>query len=106
MIYRSILVAFTLTSLVACTHAARKTTDDVVKGRVIQLIDEAHESGNFSGSIIISHNDSLVLTHHQGLANRVWNIPVTDKTRFDIASLNKSFVGGLIMLAGDFQDIL
>ena len=99
MNYRNALLVFALTGLIACTHAARKTADDVVKGKVKQLLIEAHESGNFSGSIAVSHNDSLVLAHQLGLANRVWNIPVSAETRFDIASLNKSFVAGLIMLA-------
>ncbi|TFV97816.1 class A beta-lactamase-related serine hydrolase [Algoriphagus kandeliae] len=64
-----------------------------------KLINEEYEKGNFSGSIVIGNKDGMLFQKHAGIANRVWNIPVASDTRFDIASVNKSFIAALILKA-------
>ncbi|NVK48217.1 MAG: serine hydrolase, partial [Cyclobacteriaceae bacterium] len=64
-----------------------------------KFINDEHEKGNFSGSIVIGDREGVLFQKHAGLANRVWNIPVESTTRFDIASINKSFIAALILKA-------
>lgn len=61
------------------------------------LIEELHSNNEFDGSIVIGNKSGVVYAKSIGLAVREWNTPITDDTRFDIASLNKSFVGYMIM---------
>lgn len=64
-----------------------------------KFINDEYEKGNFSGSIVIGDREGILFQKHAGLANRVWNMPVESTTRFDIASINKSFIAALILKA-------
>ncbi|MEL6556933.1 MAG: serine hydrolase domain-containing protein [Bacteroidota bacterium] len=66
---------------------------------VDQYIEEALKTDRFHGAITIANQDSILYSRQVGIANRNWDIPVAADTRFDIASVNKSFIAGLIMLA-------
>lgn len=73
--------------------------------------DGAHELRSSINAVVLKHAadakiDGIVLVAEQGeaihqagygLADRVWNIPNTPKTRFHIASMTKSFTAVLIM---------
>ena len=60
-------------------------------------VHELHEAGNFDGSIVIGNLNGKIYSKEIGTAVREWSIPVASDTRFDICSLNKSFVGYMIM---------
>lgn len=62
-----------------------------------QYIEKVYEQGNFEGSIVVGNLEGEIYTKQIGMAVREWEIPVQPDTRFDIASLNKSFVGFMIM---------
>lgn len=64
-----------------------------------KLIDDEYKKGNFSGSLVIGNTEGVLFQKHAGIANRVWNVPVESTTRFDIASINKSFIAALILKA-------
>ncbi|HAP64844.1 MAG TPA: hypothetical protein DCR93_36955, partial [Cytophagales bacterium] len=58
-----------------------------------------HEADRFHGSVVVGNREGILYEKHVGLANRGWGIPIDSTTRFDMASLNKSFVGALMLLA-------
>lgn len=45
----------------------------------------------FSGSVAISLNDELIYSRSIGVADRTWDIPVNDSTKYDVASVTKMF---------------
>ena len=66
---------------------------------VDQYIVEALKADRFHGSLTIANQDTILYSRQVGIANRNWDIPVAADTRFDMASVNKSFIAVLTMLA-------
>lgn len=56
-----------------------------------EYLDFRHERDRFSGSVAISREGELIYSKSIGLADRSWDIPVNDSTKFDIASVTKMF---------------
>lgn len=52
---------------------------------------------NFSGTILIKQNDRILFHTSYGSAERQFNIPITNETRYKIASVTKIFTSVLIM---------
>ena len=52
---------------------------------------------NFSGAVLVSKNDSIILQKGYGLADREWNITNTADTKFRIASNTKQFTAVAIL---------
>ncbi|MEO1435583.1 MAG: serine hydrolase domain-containing protein, partial [Bacteroidota bacterium] len=75
-----------------------KTVDDPYYP-ISVFMDSLAAAGSFSGSLVIGDLEGVHYQKQAGLASRVWDIPIDQDTRFDIASVNKSFVGGLMVLA-------
>ncbi len=69
--------------------------------QVDSLILAEHAANHFDGTIVIGTKDKIIYQKAIGIANRNWNVPMTLDARFDIASLNKSFQAGLILLASE-----
>lgn len=67
--------------------------------RLDSLLTSEHDSGRFDGTIVIGTQDSILYQQAIGIANRVWDIPMHLSDRFDICSLDKSFVAMLILQA-------
>ncbi|MGK7395759.1 MAG: serine hydrolase domain-containing protein [Candidatus Cyclobacteriaceae bacterium M3_2C_046] len=65
--------------------------------RIDSLIQSWHQQGKFHGAILIGDTSQILYQNALGWANRSWHVPVSRETRFDIASLNKSFYSVLIM---------
>jgi CubicO group peptidase (beta-lactamase class C family) len=64
------------------------------------LNDEVY-SDRFSGTLCYGSSDSLILDFASGISDRTWGIQTKSDHRFDIASVNKSFFAGLILIAQD-----
>jgi CubicO group peptidase (beta-lactamase class C family) len=52
---------------------------------------------NFSGAVLVSKNDSIILQKGYGLADREWNAANTADTKFRIASNTKQFTAAAIL---------
>lgn len=63
------------------------------------LIQSENKKNRFDGTIVIGNYDGILYQKAIGLANRNWDIQIENDTRFDIASLNKSFQAALILKA-------
>ncbi len=66
---------------------------------VDKFILAEHNEGRFNGAITIGNGDSIVYENFIGIANRTWGQAIQKETRFDIASINKSFIAALVLLA-------
>ncbi len=67
--------------------------------RLDSLITQMHVNNEFDGTVVIGTRDSVLFKKAIGTANRVWNIPMRLNHRFDICSVNKSFISTLILKA-------
>lgn len=63
------------------------------------LLTNEIQKEHFSGSLVITNTNGMRYEKTAGLANRTWNIPVDEKTKFDIASVNKLFIATLTLMA-------
>ena len=63
------------------------------------LLIHEHNSNRFDGTIVIGTRDSVIYSKAIGTANRVWDVPLQLDHRFDICSINKSFVAALVLMA-------
>ncbi|MDU0370030.1 serine hydrolase domain-containing protein [Hymenobacter endophyticus] len=60
------------------------------------LVAEAN-AGHFSGAALVIHDGKVVARINRGYANRQFSVPVSDSTRFPVASLTKTFTAVLAL---------
>jgi len=63
-----------------------------------ELVRAYVRNGDFSGSALIAHGGHIVFRKSYGMANYELSVPNSDKTRFHIASLSKTFTAAAIVL--------
>jgi CubicO group peptidase (beta-lactamase class C family) len=76
-----------------CSPATAQSTnhfDDYVHAYV--------RNGDFSGSVLITHGGRVVFRKSYGMANYELSVPNTDKSRFHIASVSKTFTAAAVVL--------
>lgn len=64
---------------------------------VDQVLDSCIDKRNFNGVALIAKDGKIDYLRYTGIANRHYNIPFSDKTRFQIFSVTKTFTAVLIM---------
>lgn len=92
------LVAATLIH-VGCGRSDDSISNSDPYSEVDNFLSEQHADGRFDGTVVIGDRDQVFYQNAFGIADRTWKIPMELDHRFDIASVNKSFVGALIMKA-------
>jgi CubicO group peptidase (beta-lactamase class C family) len=55
-------------------------------------------NGDFSGSVLIAKSGRVVFQKSYGMANYEWGIPNSEKTRFHIASVTKTFTAAATLM--------
>lgn len=98
---KNILISFLICNLFCTCQISpniQSTSLDIIS-QIDSLILNQSQNNQFSGTIVIGTKDRILYQKAIGQANRSWQIPMTDDTRFDIASLNKSFIAALILIA-------
>ncbi|BDD08351.1 hypothetical protein FUAX_07830 [Fulvitalea axinellae] len=68
-----------------------KTIDTIVMRRA--------EADSLSGIVLIGSPEGVLYRRSVGMSNRTWNIDTAPNHRFDISSLNKSFIAALVLMA-------
>uniref|UniRef100_UPI00404A52D5 serine hydrolase n=1 Tax=Gelidibacter sp. TaxID=2018083 RepID=UPI00404A52D5 len=84
----------------SCSGQSNSNTNkDVITkvDKIKEIISLYSDYGGFNGAVAISHQDSIIFKEGFGLANMEWNIANESDTKFQIASLTKSFTAMLIM---------
>lgn len=96
---RNYLIALIVSlSLLSCKPNEERNPNPVI-AQLDSLIDSEHGSNRFDGTIVIGNNDSIIFSKAIGSANRVWDVPLQLTHRFDICSINKSFIATLVLIA-------
>jgi CubicO group peptidase (beta-lactamase class C family) len=83
-----LLVLFFPTSIFA--QPSRSRFDDHIQAFV--------RNGDFSGSVLIAQSGRVVFQKSYAMANYEWGIPNTEKTKFHIASVTKTFTAAAIVM--------
>jgi len=86
-----------ITNCVAQTNASDR---DLVT-KVDEYMTATTKSGLFMGSILVAQNGKVLVSRGYGMANLEWNVPNTPQTRFDIASVSKTFTAALVLMLQD-----
>ncbi|MTI32152.1 serine hydrolase domain-containing protein [Xanthovirga aplysinae] len=87
--------------LVSCQKNEQKTgpTSSLLLVKLDSLINSENKENRFHGTVVIGNLDSIFYHKAIGVADRVWDLPMQLDYRFDIASVNKSFIAALILIA-------
>jgi len=54
-------------------------------------------NGDFSGSVFVARDGRIVFQKSYGMANHEWGIPNSEKTKFHVASVTKTFTAAAIL---------
>ncbi|WP_159025735.1 serine hydrolase [Aquimarina sp. Aq78] len=82
----------------SCTKQKSFNTSSLTS-RLDSLFEIEHYKNRFDGTVVLGTKDSIVYKKAIGISNRAWNIPMQIDHRFDICSINKSFIAALILMA-------
>lgn len=94
---KSTLIAFIFLFVLACSQ--RKATTDFSFRAIDSLLKIENKANRFHGSVSIGVDTGIAYTLTLGLANRETETRLTNGHLFDIASLNKSFIATLTVIA-------
>lgn len=97
---KSIFKIYFLFLISSCSGQSNSITDkDVIKkvDKIDEIISLYADYGGFNGAVAIFHQDSILYKKGFGLANMEWDIPNDINTKFQIASITKSFTAMLII---------
>ncbi len=96
----TLLAAFLISiGLSSCTQSIKEPERISTLIKIDSLLQAKHDADLFHGSVFIQDPAGNKLTKSYGVAHRGWDIPNDENTVFDIASVNKSMISGLIMIA-------
>jgi CubicO group peptidase (beta-lactamase class C family) len=62
-----------------------------------QFIRDYAEAHHFNGSIRVEIDGKLLFSGSFGIADRAFNVPCTEDTRYKIASITKAFTAVLVL---------
>lgn len=65
--------------------------------RFDRLVQPYVHNGDFSGSVLVAKDGHVVFQKSYGMANHEWGIPNSEKTKFHIASITKTFTAAAIL---------
>jgi CubicO group peptidase (beta-lactamase class C family) len=92
-----------LAALILVVHLSPLSADSptIIKGNKAAALDDFFVRAaafGFSGALLVSQDDDILLSKGYGWANREKEIPVTSQTAFSVASITKMFTAASIML--------
>lgn len=80
----------------ACLVRVHASDQDLTP-RMQAYLTRAAQSGLFSGAVLVARDRKVLFRNGYGMASLEYDIPNTPKTRFDIASVSKTFTATLIL---------
>jgi len=84
--------------LIPYCAAQTSTSDQDLVSKIDEYMNATTKSGLFMGSILVARDGKVVVSRGYGMANLEWNIPNTPQTKFDIASVAKTFTATLVLM--------
>jgi D-alanyl-D-alanine carboxypeptidase len=83
--------------LTACAHSPLQQAN----GPLAAAVEKHAEANHFSGTILVANGDRVSYRRSFGIADRAFEIPATDDTRYRIASITKLFTAALVLQLAD-----
>lgn len=93
----SIVISFLSLSFLACAKSQSNTSTANKADKINELVRLYSDYDMFHGTILVADHGEIIYKNGLGLANMEWDIPNTIDTKFQIASMTKSFTAMLIM---------
>jgi len=84
--------------LIVFLACAQWTLAQVSKTKFDEYVRAYVRNGDFSGSVLVAKDGHVLFQKSYGMANYEWGIPNTEKTKFHIASVTKTFTAAAIVL--------
>jgi RNA polymerase sigma factor (sigma-70 family) len=78
--------------------AERRREDLERKARFDEYMKAVTEAGLFTGSVLVARDGKVLLGKGYGMASIEHGVPNTPKTRFDLASVGKTFTATLLLI--------
>ncbi|TGD81536.1 serine hydrolase domain-containing protein [Hymenobacter wooponensis] len=85
------MTRFLLAALLLLTHTV------LAQHKISGLLDAEYEAGHFNGAALVVNNGKVVVRASKGYANLQFGVPITQSTRFPIASMTKTFTAILVL---------
>lgn len=86
-----------LLSTLSCKETVKKNDSTNTVEKINELVGLFSEYDMFNGAVLVVDQGEIIYKKGFGLANMEWDIPNTVDTKFQIASMTKSFTAMLIM---------
>ena len=86
-----------LLTLVIVLFSVNSSVDTEKTAEINDVLSTFHEYKMFNGVVLIAEGDEIIYNKAFGKANFEWDIPNTTSTRFQIASITKTFTACLTM---------
>ncbi len=94
------IVIATCIVLISSSCSKQKSVNtSFLTSKLDRLFEIEHRENRFNGTVVIGTKDTIIYKKSIGISNRIWNIPMQIDHRFDICSINKSFIAALILIA-------
>jgi CubicO group peptidase (beta-lactamase class C family) len=97
MLVISLLVLITLDSNLAFIQEGNKNVSDL-EDEVDAYVQPYLDLGGFHGVILIAKDGKILLNKAYGMASYEYDVPNTPQTKFQIASISKSFTASAILI--------
>ena len=62
-----------------------------------RALEKLYDSGSFSGAVLVARNSEIIYQKNVGFASYEHTVPVTNTTKFELASLTKPFTALLVL---------
>lgn len=92
------LLPLVLFLVVSCRNHIPAGADSELGPKVDAYLQPFIDVNAFSGAVLMARAGQVLLAKGYGLANREFNVPATSRTKFQIASLSKSFTAAAVLL--------
>lgn len=79
-------------------HESAKLNNKVIQFKLIKYMNDYSKKNGFSGTILISKDDDILLNRGYGMANYDKKVANTPHTVFEIGSLTKQFTAAAILM--------
>ncbi len=86
-----------LIQIVFCCIIISCTAQNQLKTQLENYMDAEASINNFSGTVLITKNDSILLKKAYGYADYEWEIKTTIDTKYSLASVSKQFTAAAIL---------
>lgn len=92
-------VALTLWMLLSANSLAQTNlSNQDLAAKMDEYMNAATQSGLFMGAILVARDGKVVISKGYGMASLEYDVPNTSQTRFDLASVSKTFVASLVLI--------